>query len=194
MLTYCRSLCCLALAGALAAGCSTTTASIEQSWSAPNARGSLTNVVTLVPSQDGVLSRSAEDELARDLNGRGIRATPGYAVIAGDLRGNNEISMQTIHNAGFDGVVTMRVVGSQQKLEYYPTFDTYWGATWGDVVPETIVRVEISAYALPDNHLVWSAISASTDPEDVHELINDTAKVAARELDKKGVIARTASR
>lgn len=194
MLTLSRFVCCVALAGALAAGCSTTTASIEQSWRAPNVRGALTSVVTLVPTQDGVLSRSAEDELARDLNARGIRAVPGYSVISGDLRGNNAIAMDTIRNAGFDGVVTMRVVGREQKLEYYPTFDTYWGATWGTAIPETIVRVEISAYSLYDNHLVWSALSKSTDPEDVHELINDVAKLAANELDKQGVVARTASR
>ena len=193
MLTYVRSLCCLTLVGALAIGCAATT-SIEQSWQAPNARGSLTNVVALVPTQAGVLSRSAEDQLAHDLNVRGIRATPGYAVLPGQLRGNRAMTMNMIQNAGFDGIVTMRVVSAHQQIQFYPTFDVYWGATWGTPVPETIVRVEINAYSLPQNRLVWSAMSKSTDPDSVHDLINDVSQVAANRLVNTGVIARTAMR
>ena len=193
MLTYCRSLCFVALAGALAVGCASTT-TIEQSWQAPNARGSLTNVVALVPTQAGVLSRSAEDQLAHDLNARGINATPGYAVLPSQWRGNKAMSIAAIENAGFDGVVTMRVISAHQTVQFYPTFDVYWGATWGQPVPETVVRVEINAYSLPNNRLVWSGLSKSTDPGSVHDLINDVSKVAASALEKQGVIARTAAR
>lgn len=189
MLTGCRSLCCLILAGALAAGCATVR--IEQSWRTPNARGSLTNVVALVPPQNGMLSRSAEDELARDLNAHGIRATPGYAVLSGDLRGNNSIALDAIRKAGFDGIVTMRIVGARTKILMYPTYVVYWGATWGTPAATTTVRIEINAYALPENRLVWSAISKATNPDSVHELIDNVAKVAANELAKTGVVART---
>ena len=86
------------------------------------------------------------------------------------------------------------IVSAHQQIQFYPTFDVYWGATWGTPVPETIVRAEINAYSLPQDRLVWSAMSKSTDPDSVRELISDVSQVAANRLANEGVIARTAMR
>jgi hypothetical protein len=188
-----RLTCVLALATAVAlgaAGCSTTTASIEQAWYSPTLQpGTLTNVVTLSPTGDGALSRTAEDQLAQDLNARGIRAVPGYRVIPPAARNNRDAALASLRNSGYDGIVTMRFVGATQKLDYYPTFDMYWGAAWGAVYPETIVRIELNAYTLPNNRLVWSAISKSVDPDSVGEVIDDVTEVAAQNLAQHAVIA-----
>lgn len=187
-LTYVVS---LATAVALAAGgCATTTASIEQAWYSPNLQpGTLTNVVTLSPTGESVLSRTAEDQLAQDLNARGIRATPGYRVIPAEARTNRDAALAALRDSGYDGIVTMRFVGATQKLDYYPTFDMYWGAAWGAVYPETIVRIELNAYSLPSNRLVWSAISKSVDPDNIGEVIDDVTEVAAQDLAKHAVVA-----
>ena len=147
-----------ALALALMAGCGGSTASIEQSWRSPTATaGELTNVVTLCArrANEGVC-RSAEEKLASRLSAKGVRAVPGYRVLNRDEVFDRKSAITTLRAAGFDGVVTMRFVGQVQTLQAYPTMDWYWGP---DVYEETVNRIEINAYSLDDNQLVWSAIS-----------------------------------
>lgn len=183
-------------AAVLPAACSTTTASIEQSWRAPTAStGQLTNVVTLARSRSPSIRRSAEDQLAAQLMRRGIHAVPAYAVIADDQLSDRDRALTTLRARGFDGIVSMEFIGAHQKLVSYPSLYDYWGYGWGygyyggyDVYPQTIVRVSISAYSLPTNSLVWSAVSRSVDPDSINELIGDVTHVAARELQKEQVI------
>lgn len=182
----------VALAVVLAVGaCSSTTASIEQSWHSPSLQpGVLTKVAVLSPSGNGAVARSAEDQLAADLRARGIYAVSGYSVLPPWARGNRDAVVSELRRGGFDGVVTMRVVSATQQLDYYPTFDMYWGATWGAVYPQTVVRIEMNAYSIPSNRLVWSALSKSIDPESVNELIDDVAEVGAKNLARYTSVAR----
>jgi hypothetical protein len=186
------------LALLLLIACSTTTASIEQSWRSPTApSGELTNVVTMVDNKSPSIRRTAEDQLAAQLQRRGIRAVPAYAVIPDDQIGDRDRTIANLRNQGFDGIVSMRFIGAHQKLVTYPSLYDYWGPGWGygyyyggyDVYPETIVRISVSAYSLPSNNLVWSAVSRSVDPDSLNQLIGDTTAVAARELQKQQVIA-----
>jgi len=181
----------------LPTACATST-EIEQSWRAPTLpHGQLTNVVTFVESKSPSIRRGTEDQLAARLQRDGIRAVPAYAVIPDDQANDRDKAIATIRAAGFDGVVSMRFLGADQKLVSYPSLYDYWGPGWGygyyyggyDVYPETIVRISISAYALPSNALVWSAVSKSTDPDSLNDLIDSTTKVAARALQKEQVIA-----
>jgi hypothetical protein len=175
----------------------TSTTSIEQSWRSPSApSGDLTNVVTMAESKSPSIRRGSEDKLAMQLQQRGIHAVPAYSVVPDAMLGNRDEMMSYLRQKGFDGVVSMRFLGAHEKLVSYPSLYDYWGPGWGygyyyggyDVYPETIVRVSISAYSLPTNNLVWSAVSRSVDPDNLNELINDTTKVAARELQKQEVI------
>ncbi len=169
----------------VAAGC--TSASIESSWRAPSAP-QLTNVVTLSPASDAVTRRSVEDRLAQQLSKHGVHAVPAYTVLTDAERADVANVGQTLHTHGFDGIVAMRLVGAHQKLEYYPGFDGYWGGAWGTMVPETIVKIEVSAYALPNKQLVWSALSKSVDPGSEHEVIADVTKVTTERMAKENVI------
>ncbi len=172
-----------------AASCGGSTASIEQSWRAPNARmGELTNVVTLLMSRNVTLSRTAEDRLAMHLRQHGVRATPAYTILSGEDLADRGRALAALRAAGYDGVVTMRLVDKETQLEYVPTLDYYWGDPWGDVVPTTVVRIEVNAYSLNGNRLVWSGISKSTDPDSLTQLVNDVTQVVSRELDKEGLI------
>ena len=174
---------------ALLAGCATNSASIEQEWHAPNAQAHLlTNVVALVPARDGALRRSGEERLAAQLRHRGIRAVPAYTVLSPEDYSDKERAAETMRAAGFDSVVAMRFVGAEHRVDYEPGYYTFWGGTWDTVMPETIVRIEINAYALDGDRLVWSAMSKSVDPDSMEDMINDVTSVAARELVKDRVI------
>jgi hypothetical protein len=183
-------------------GCSPTT--VEKTWTAPPAmRASpLQNVVTVfVSTTDNgniTMRRASEDRLARDLAKRGVRATPGYAVLTDEERADTASVKSRLLAMGYDGVVTMRIVERYQELEYMPpTFDGYWGGhvhpyysggfySPGYAYTESIVRVETSAYSLKNNQLVWSALTR-IETEDAGEVVNESSKVVAQQLTKRGL-------
>jgi len=174
------------------AGCAST-ATITSTWSAPNPP-QLTNVVTLAPVADAGLRHIAEDQLVQQLSQHGVRAVPGYSVLgAADLADHNGL-VAGLRAKGFDGIVAMRLVDARQKLEYYPGFDAYWGSAWGGawgcgaVVPETVVRIEVSAYSLATKQLVFSANSKSVDPDSARQLISSVSKVTTDKLAQDRVI------
>ena len=166
-------------------GC--TSASIESTWRSPTAP-ELTNVVTLSPAPDGVTRRSVEDQLAQQLSRHGVRAVPGYTVLSDQDLSDRAGMVAKLRADGFDGVVAMRLVGANQKLEYYPAFDDYWGGAWGSVVPETVVRIQVNAYSLSNNKLEWSAMSKSVDPDSENQVIGDVTKVVGDRLAKERII------
>lgn len=56
----------------------------EKTWTTPAAKttGPLTSIVTVFHSDNETIRRAGEDQLARDLIKKGVRATPSYAVVA----------------------------------------------------------------------------------------------------------------
>ena len=182
------------------AACGGASTTIEQSWTAPEARlGELRNVVTLYVSSDGAMRRTVEDAMSQQLARAGVRVTPSYTFLRDDELLDRARAKATLVAAGFDGVIGIRLVSREQELAYIPgTFDGYWGPAWsaaydpGYLVSETVVRVETSAYSLTSNQLVWSALSRTVDPNGPREVIDDITQVAATELRKQGIVARAA--
>lgn len=168
-------------------------ATIESTWKAPSSP-QLTNVATLSSIADPGLRRTAEDQLAQQLTQHGVHAVPGYAVLTDQDLGNHTQVASTLRAKGFDGVVAMRLVDAHQTLEYAPGFDTYWGAAWGaggEVIPETIVRIEVNAFSLGTKQLVFSAMSKSIDPTTAKSLISSVSKVTTDKLAQERVILPT---
>ena len=173
---------------ALLVGCATSSASIEQEWHAHDAQAALTHVVALVPARDGALRRTGEEQLATQLNRRGIHAVPAYMLLAPSDYGDKRRAAEAMRAAGFDGVVAMRFVGAEHRVDYEPGYYTFWGGTWDTVMPETIIRIEINAYTLDSDRLVWSAMSKSVDPDSIDDMMKDVTAVAARELQNDHII------
>jgi hypothetical protein len=189
---------CLAAIAWPSTGCGSST-KVEQTWTAPNAQAvAMRNVVTVCFS-DGTIRRTVEDEMARKLAAAGVRATPSYTLLSDQELQERGIARAKLASAGFDGVVALRLVSREQELHYIPpTFDGYWGAGWGTVydpgyvASEMVVRVESSAYSLANDQLVWSAITKTIDPDSPRKGIDEVTTVAARELQKQGVIVAAA--
>jgi hypothetical protein len=196
----------LALVGLALVACAGPHTSVELAWTAPDAQSAqLHRVVTLFVSRDVALRRPAEDEMARQLAMRGVAATPAYQLLTRDDLSSLNSAKAKLKAQGYDGVVTMRMVGHEQKLNYVPSsFDAYW--TWaspyfgwpgyyapgyapGYVYTTTIVRMETEAYSLPDDRLVWAALSKTTDPDNARELIHDVTKTVATRLTDQGLAA-----
>jgi len=197
----------LALVGLALAACAGPHTSVELAWTAPNAESAqLHRVVTLFVSRDVALRRPAEDEMARQLAERGVEARPAYQLLSRDDLSNLNNAKAKLRTLGYDGVVTMRIVGEEQTLNYVPpSFDAYW--TWaspyffwpgyyapgyyspGYVYTTTIVRMETEAYSLTDDRLVWAALSKTTDPGNARKLIDDVTKTVATRLTDQGLVA-----
>jgi len=169
-------LCCIAVAIVVAACAGSTT--IEQSWRAPQLSG-LRNVVTVYISRDTAMRRTVEDSMARRLAGEGVRAVPAYSILSDADTQDREGAKAKLLAAGYDGVVALRLVGKETKVEVTPPIYTgYWGPAWGGAYQpgylstETVVRVETSVYALGDGKLVWSGLSKTVDPSSMKSTID----------------------
>jgi hypothetical protein len=171
------------------AACSTN-ASIERSWRAPDARvGELTSVVTLFPIRNGAIRRAVEDRLARQLVDRGMRAVPSYSILRPKDLHERDVAAAELRQAGFDGVVAMRVIEAAHAVDYVASFDAYWGNAWTTTVPESLVRMQIDAYALADRRLVWSGLSRTVDAQDLEQLVDAVTQLASEELESQQLIA-----
>jgi hypothetical protein len=168
-----------------------SSATIESTWHAPSSP-QLTNVVTLSAVRDAGLRRNAEDSLAQQLSQHGVRAVPGYTVLSDQDLGDSAQIASRLRARGFDGVVAMRLVSANQQLTVQPGFGPYWGTAWGmggAVMPETVVRIEVNAYSLANDQLVFSAMSKSVDPESARQLISSVSKVTTDRLARDRLIA-----
>jgi hypothetical protein len=197
-----------ALAIAVGAAACAPSTTLEQGWMTPHAYNQppLTRVVTVFVSESAAVRRGAEDKMAQELSARGVMATPAYSVItdqeASALANLTHPQAATLspvadklRSMGFDGIVTLRIIERQQNLEYAPGAGYwgtwgYWGGYWGYpgyAYTEMVYRTETNAYSLRTNQLVWAGLIKSVDPESAHKLIDDTTKIVASQLTKRGL-------
>jgi hypothetical protein len=191
-----------AIAGLTLAACAAST-TLEQTWTTPTVANQppLQKVVTVFSSDNVTIRRSGEDQLARDLRAKGVDAMPSYAVLRESEKPESDAVKSKLLAMGYDGIVTMRIVERYQELEYMPSsFGGYWGYGYpyfyyspgfyspGYAYTETVVRVETNAYSLRTNQLVWSGLT-KTRGDEADKLIDDTSRVIARQLTRRGLAA-----
>jgi hypothetical protein len=185
------------LAIVCAGGCAGPTTSYEQVWrGAPAQVSSIQNIAALYESQDGAMRRTVEDAMTYKLSRRGVHAVPAYTVLQGDDINNHDKAKQKLIDAGFDGVVVIRFIGT----ETYPGDMVYstWGPGWpmayeDYVFAYPVVRVETSLYSLHTDQLVWSARSKTLDADDTNEVIDEVTTLVATTLQRQGVAGATAT-
>lgn len=178
------------------AACAGPRTTIEQAWMGSGSHA-FTSVAVLYNSEDGAIRRIAEDRLVRQLRAQGVRAEPAYAILTKDEAADLDRAKATLRDAGFDGLISMRVIEKEQHVEYVPSYGGYWGGYWGPyygggggyAYVATDVRVETTAYSLADDKLVYSAISHSDDVDSTKQVVSDVTKLVAGDLGKRGVVA-----
>jgi hypothetical protein len=113
---------------------------------------------------------------------------------------------QRLKNDGYDGFVLMKQV-SENTTQYYvpgqaPSFYTAWGGGWGRGWNATYYNpgspgyfrrdwtwfVQVSAYSLAENKLVWTANTKTTDPGGRVPLFEDVCNAARRQMKKDGFL------
>jgi hypothetical protein len=166
----------------VAAACETTV--LEDSWRDPEAGPiQFHRVAVLALTGDPALRRSAEDQLVSQIP-RG-EAVAAYTFIVDQDLADTEKVKERMKEAGFDGAVVFRVIGSREKQSYVPG---QYSVTPGYVVTDTYVEVETRVYSVAEDKLIWAARSETVSPLSVRDLVDRVARAAAKELRKQGLI------
>lgn len=189
-----------------AVACASTT--FQSTWKAPGAqplnfKGK--KVAALVISKDDSMRNAAEFALANAITAQGAVGLASYALVPKELVQDKDKAKAMLEKEGVVGVVTMRVVGKDKEITSSPGYWSgpgyasfwgagYWGWGWGGVYnpgyvqENTIVSVETLIYSLPQDKLVWAAMSKTTNPSEVNSLINELVTAAAKQLKQQGLI------
>jgi hypothetical protein len=182
----------LIAASALAACSSLTT--ITESWKAPGTASlHFQKVVVLALVRDEAARRVAEDALQAKLVG--VPTVQSYKVLGPEDYRNKERAKGRLREDGFDGVVALRVVSSEQHATGVPGgYSSFWGYYDAFYPPmdlrlETVVRVEINVYSLTEDKLLWAGRSETLDPQSITQLISEIVAAADKELRKQGLIS-----
>jgi hypothetical protein len=192
-----------ALAVAMLVSCGTPT-SFVNTWRDPDAQPLAFKkilVVAFVPDEGQ--RRTAEDQMVANI--KKAEAIQSYKILSKAQMKDSDASKATINELGVDGIITMRWLGKDEKLEYVPGtsyygpsyYQPFWGY-YGYASPmmydpgyytqSQIIRLETNIYSYPDEKIIWTGHSETTDPTSLNDLINSVALATSKELVKEGLI------
>jgi hypothetical protein len=187
------------LAGFLCTNLSAKT-KLVQSWADPAAANyQFSKVLTLAVIENNELRSRGESAMAKNI--KRVKAVPSYTVLPKEEVRDMERAKAKLKAEGFDSAVVARFLPGQTKVQYVAgwapdPYVNYWsytnfiwptGATPGYVKYDQILQVEMTFYSLSQDKLLWIGVLESSNPKDASALIDDIAKVIAKEHQKKGL-------
>ena len=151
-----------------------------------------------------------EDALAAQLAGTGLDAVPGNTILLrppGTKLDLNTLKEQIRANQ-IEAVVVSRLIKVDDTVTYIPgvpyvvpfpyynTFYAYYGTLYpvvyspGYLQKEKKVRIETNLYvtSAPDGQLVWTGITDTFNPSDVHKAIKGLVKLVVTEMQNQEVL------
>ena len=184
-----------------------------ETWSDPDAKPLQlkgTKVVAAVMIQDPKARKKAEDTLAREITKLGGKGVPMYSISM-DTATSEEGQSKTraaVEAVGARGLVVMRPVDIQHTARQTETlsndsvyggyWDGYYGYGWNDpwinktpdVQTDLVITVETFVFSLPQNKLVWTGTSETTNPKNAEKLVHKIATDGVRELQALGLLKK----
>ena len=167
-------------------------------------------VVAAVMIKDPAARRRAEDTLAKEITALGGQGIPMYSISA-DTAVSKEGESKTraaVEAVGATGLVVMRPVDvnhrstATQTVSSNDMYGGYWGGyygigwadPWVDKAPDQrvdiVITVETHVFSLPQNKLVWTGTSETTNPENAEKLVHKLAVDGVKELRRLGLLAQ----
>ena len=175
-------------------------------WASPAAPGvsfAGKKVAALVLSTDQNLRISGEEQLVRELEGRGVHGVATYRMAPSEELATADRARPWFERAGIEGVVALRPVSRDKQITYSPavwtttSYSTLWGYygygwtgvyTPGSSRSDTIVIVETLVYSLPLDALLWAGASITTNPADLQTFVKDLVSQAVKEMKKQRLV------
>jgi hypothetical protein len=185
---------------------------LVMSWKNPNypTEKNFRRVLALGLSDKTEIRADFEDALAEQLAQTGVIAIPGHAILLRpestqlDL---NYLKTQIRENK-IDAVVVSRLIKVEKNVTYipggpyvspFPYYSTFYGY-YRVVYPvvyspdylreEKKVRIETNLYntASPHSDLVWTAVTDTFNPSNVHKTIKGLVKLVVKQMQSEGVL------
>jgi len=184
-------------------------ARIKKSWKDPETAvdfKQLNKVLVVAFLKDETHRRVTEDKIVSMLSGKGIAS---YTTLNESLKKENEEKIKAqVKGQNFDGILMLRLVDVEKDVQYTPgTYNTYptmyrsfWPYYWnsfntfytpGHYSTTKVYSVETSVFSFPKDKLVYSALTTSSNPENVEKLMEDVSKVVFKEMVKEGFVTNT---
>lgn len=200
------------LAGAAAVlvlgACGTTTKFVN-TWKAPDAAPLALRpgdtVVAMVISRNEGTRRPGEDAFASELSRRGLRVIPAYMLLTVDQAMQKDSALETLRRTGAVAAFVVRPLQTMRTATFVPptyyapgpygAWGPYYGYGWGAayspgyVVTDTVIRLEVLAFDLRQQKLVWAGQSETSNPDSLDDFVRSVVKSAAREMTRAGVLA-----
>ena len=176
---------------------------LTESWKDPAAKDvRFGKIVAVAMARDPKMRHDAEDRMVATI-GRD-RAVASFSLFP-DLEAiDKDAAIAKIKEAGCDGVVVLRPMGSKTKvsnipgkIEYDPIYDTfvgYWGYAWTTSwAPEyqesdLTVKIQTLVYDLKSGKLIWSSATETKNPGSVRNLVDGVADKVGKSMRKQGLI------
>jgi hypothetical protein len=184
---------------------------VVTSWRNPEAPvANFHRVLALGLSQKTSIRADFEDALAIQLEAAGLASIPANTILLRPegtqldldyLRGQ-------IRDNQIEAVIVSRLLKVENKVTYvpggpmfmpYPYYGTFYGY-YGTVYPmvytpdylreEKKVRIETNLYLIsdPDGILVWTGVTDTFDPKNVHKAINGLVTLIVKQMRTDGVL------
>lgn len=195
----------IAIVFAAAVGCSSPT-KIVSSWRDPDVtikNPSMHKIVVAALIYDQGVRRQVEDYMSSLYPGVAVQS---YNVLGGDsLLSNEADATQKLKVLGYDGIVIMRQVTENTTQHYVPgtypsyyhTWGGYWGYGWGGprwgatyynpgspghFRVDRTWTVQVNAYSLDPNKLIYAANTHTTDPGGRIPLFIDVCNAVRKQM------------
>jgi hypothetical protein len=185
--------------------CSSNTASVTDTWTAPDVSSlSFKKITVIATTSDGATRRISEDAFAATLPG--VQCIPSYALIANsaDMKDPDKVTA-AVKAAGIDGIVVMRLLSDKNEINVttgmdypypvgYRSFGRYYGgyAAMGfnstTVSTDRVIEIEWAIHEAAGGKLVWSGVTRSNSPGNVKVLVDDAVKAIRAQLVKQHLV------
>jgi hypothetical protein len=173
---------------------------IVSSWREPSAgRLDFKKVLVMCIAEHESQRRFAEAELVRLMTR--TKGVPAYSLMTQDEVKDEQRMRAVMLREAFDGAITMRVIGGDQKNyeqpgAYSPAYGSFWsyysmawpGVGMGYVHTDRRMQMETQVYSMRDDKLVWGGITQTTNPKSAQRLVEDVARAVAADLRKQRLI------
>jgi hypothetical protein len=184
-------------------GCDSTR--LVAQWSDPALNTTRFQKVAAVAVIKGEASRRlAEESMVQEINKFGRPAQAGHTVCSDSDFRNTDEGKKKLTDAGFDGMIVMRPVDREHRIEWMPSplppwyMDPwmYWGGVWGPMwdpgypVEVEIVQIETAIFSLKDKKLLWAGLTETRSPEGIEKVVREIAKDVGSEVRKRQLVAR----
>jgi hypothetical protein len=177
---------------------------IVDSWKDPGAGPiQFKKIVVFFLNRDRTVRGFGEEEMVLQI--KRTNAVPSLALFQDLDPKEIEKIREQLKREGFDGAVVMHILSVEEELKrkggtaawHYRSFVGYWDYAWpmvyGIGYPSVVkkdrtARVETVVYSLAEDKLIWAAMSETSNPESIKELVAQVADAVGKSLRDNGLL------